>query len=101
MALVWLIKVESRRWCSKADRGATLLVLVVLGNPARTRDQGRRRGKTAGALLPDPFAQAGITASARPAFSTPAKLFFKVESAETGVSRHEWGREFESSFLHR
>jgi hypothetical protein len=41
MPLVWLAEVESRRWCSEADRGTTLLVLATLGNPARTRDQGR------------------------------------------------------------
>jgi hypothetical protein len=42
---VWLTKIESRRWCSEANRGTTLLVLGGLGNPARTRDQGSRRGK--------------------------------------------------------
>jgi hypothetical protein len=101
--LVWLTEVESRRWCSEADRGTTLLVLVVLGNPARTGDQGRRRGKTAGAVLPDSFAQPGITASARQAprhtcrvMSTPlcaglesrwSQIFFKIKSAKPGLDR--------------
>jgi len=81
---VWLAEVVSRRWCSEADRGTTLLVLVVLGNPARTRDQDRRCEKTADALLPDQFAVPGITASATgPTAHLPDHVFQLCEGLES------------------